>query len=104
MVSSQRSQAYRLAHKPFNLLRFLHCHIGTFLRALSVFTLSHRTHLHFSSSVLSARHLDWHLEVGLAVVFAEAPAEQRSGPQSQIIKQEWLDLCPIYNALSPDLQ
>ncbi|KAJ2928522.1 hypothetical protein H1R20_g8580, partial [Candolleomyces eurysporus] len=49
-------------------------------------------------------HIDWHLEAGLAVVFAEAPAEQRSGPQSQIIKQEWLDLCPIYNALSPDLQ
>ena len=47
---------------------------------------------------------DWHLEAGLAVVFAEAPAEQRSGPQSQIIKQEWLDLCPIYNALAPELQ
>nr|DAA04521.1 TPA_exp: laccase 16 [Coprinopsis cinerea okayama7\ len=49
-------------------------------------------------------HIDWHLEAGLAVVFAEAPDEQRTGPQSQIIKQEWLDLCPIYNALSPDLQ
>ncbi|KAJ2930965.1 hypothetical protein H1R20_g6128, partial [Candolleomyces eurysporus] len=49
-------------------------------------------------------HIDWHLEAGLAVVFAEAPAEQRSGPQSQIIKQEWLDLCPIYNALPPALQ
>jgi iron transport multicopper oxidase len=43
--------------------------------------------------------IDWHLEAGLAVVFAEAPAAQRSGPKSQIIKQEWLDLCPIYKAL-----
>ncbi|KAF6755667.1 laccase 16 [Ephemerocybe angulata] len=47
-------------------------------------------------------HIDWHLEAGLAVVFAEAPAEQRSGPNAQIIKQEWLDLCPIYNALPAD--
>ncbi|CAA7270037.1 unnamed protein product [Cyclocybe aegerita] len=49
-------------------------------------------------------HIDWHLEAGLAVVFAEAPNEQRTGPQSQIIKQEWLDLCPIYNALPAELQ
>ncbi|KAF5360046.1 hypothetical protein D9758_007627 [Tetrapyrgos nigripes] len=49
-------------------------------------------------------HIDWHLVAGLAVVFAEAPTEQRVGPQSQIIKQEWLDLCPIYQALPPELQ
>ncbi|KAF5327070.1 hypothetical protein D9619_004661 [Psilocybe cf. subviscida] len=49
-------------------------------------------------------HIDWHLEAGLAVVFAEAPSAQRSGPQSQIIKQEWLDLCPIYKALPADQQ
>ncbi|KAF8155412.1 laccase 17 [Crassisporium funariophilum] len=49
-------------------------------------------------------HIDWHLEAGLAVVFAEAPTEQRTGPTSQIIKQEWLDLCPIYAALPPDQQ
>ncbi|TEB21723.1 laccase 17 [Coprinellus micaceus] len=49
-------------------------------------------------------HIDWHLEAGLAVVFAEAPAEQRAGPNAQIIKQEWLDLCPIYDALPPELQ
>ncbi|KAF5323276.1 hypothetical protein D9619_013491 [Psilocybe cf. subviscida] len=49
-------------------------------------------------------HIDWHLEAGLAVVFAEAPAAQRSGPKSQIIKQEWLDLCPIYKALPADQQ
>ncbi|KAF9033807.1 laccase 17 [Panaeolus papilionaceus] len=49
-------------------------------------------------------HLDWHLEAGLAVVFAEAPAAQRTGPQSQIIKPEWEALCPIYNALPAALQ
>ncbi|PPQ70228.1 hypothetical protein CVT24_013086 [Panaeolus cyanescens] len=49
-------------------------------------------------------HIDWHLEAGLAVVFAEAPDAQRSGPKSQVIKQSWLDLCPIYKALPPDQQ
>ncbi|THU81232.1 laccase [Dendrothele bispora CBS 962.96] len=49
-------------------------------------------------------HIDWHLVAGLAVVFAEDPEGQRSGPKSQIIKQEWLDLCPIYQALPPELQ
>ncbi|KAG6906633.1 hypothetical protein DXG01_012849 [Tephrocybe rancida] len=49
-------------------------------------------------------HIDWHLEAGLAVVFAEAPSDQRSGPQAQIIKQTWLDLCPIYQALPPSKQ
>ncbi|KAF5360031.1 hypothetical protein D9758_007648 [Tetrapyrgos nigripes] len=49
-------------------------------------------------------HIDWHLVAGLAVVFAEAPNDQRTGPQSQIIKQEWLDLCPTYQALPADLQ
>ncbi|KAG5636788.1 hypothetical protein H0H81_006841 [Sphagnurus paluster] len=49
-------------------------------------------------------HIDWHLEAGLAVVFAEAPNEQRTGPAPQIIKQSWLDLCPIYRALPPALQ
>nr|BAU94254.1 laccase [Pholiota microspora] len=49
-------------------------------------------------------HIDWHLEAGLAVVFAERPLDAISGPQSEIIKQTWLDLCPIYNALPPDQQ
>ncbi|THU81230.1 laccase [Dendrothele bispora CBS 962.96] len=49
-------------------------------------------------------HIDWHLVAGLAVVFAEDPEGQRSGPKSEIIKQEWLDLCPIYQALPPELQ
>ncbi|KAJ7062808.1 laccase [Mycena amicta] len=46
-------------------------------------------------------HIDWHLEAGLAVVFAESPPENREGPQAQIIKQEWLELCPAYHALPP---
>uniref|UniRef100_A0A8H8CKY3 Laccase n=1 Tax=Psilocybe cubensis TaxID=181762 RepID=A0A8H8CKY3_PSICU len=48
--------------------------------------------------------IDWHLEAGLAVVFAERPNDQRVGPQSEIIKQTWLDLCPIYKALPADQQ
>lgn len=49
-------------------------------------------------------HIDWHLEAGLAVVFAEDPPDSRAGNQSQIIKQTWLDLCPIYDALPPNEQ
>ncbi|KAF7352053.1 Multicopper oxidase [Mycena venus] len=44
-------------------------------------------------------HIDWHLEAGLAVVFAEAPAAQRQGPDAQIISPQWLNLCPAYDAL-----
>ncbi|KAF5371834.1 hypothetical protein D9615_009538 [Tricholomella constricta] len=49
-------------------------------------------------------HIDWHLEVGLAVVFGEAPAENVEGPQAQITPQDWLDLCPTYDALRPEFQ
>lgn len=49
-------------------------------------------------------HVDWHLETGLAIVFAEAPEEIASGPQAQIIPQEWNDLCPAYDKLDPELQ
>ncbi|GLB41430.1 putative multicopper oxidase family protein [Lyophyllum shimeji] len=43
-------------------------------------------------------HIDWHLEIGLAVVFAEdmATVAQSNPPQS------WDDLCPTYNAANPD--
>ena len=34
---------------------------------------------------------------GLAVIMAEAPKEQVTGPQSQIISPAWDQLCPIYN-------
>ncbi|KAJ6550230.1 laccase 16 [Mycena capillaripes] len=43
-------------------------------------------------------HIDWHLEAGLAVVFAEAPQEQRTGPDAEVITPQWLDLCPSYYA------
>ncbi|KAJ7140596.1 laccase 17, partial [Mycena crocata] len=49
-------------------------------------------------------HIDWHLEAGLAVVFAEDPNAIRTGPKSNIITPQWLDLCPVYNALPADLQ
>ncbi|KAJ7075749.1 laccase [Mycena belliarum] len=49
-------------------------------------------------------HIDWHLEAGLAVVFAEAPEEQRIGNQSGIITPEWRALCPAYLALPKDKQ
>ncbi|KAG8738525.1 laccase [Ceratobasidium sp. 414] len=49
-------------------------------------------------------HIDWHLEAGLAVVFAEAPEEVRQGAQSVQPNAAWNQLCPKYQALSPDLQ
>ncbi|KAF8074135.1 laccase [Lyophyllum atratum] len=49
-------------------------------------------------------HIDWHLEAGLAVVFSESPNDQRTGPQAEIIKQSWMDLCPTYQALPPAQQ
>ncbi|KAJ1302813.1 hypothetical protein OPQ81_003119 [Rhizoctonia solani] len=49
-------------------------------------------------------HIDWHLEAGLAVVFAEAPNEIRSGTQRVATSSSWDQLCPKYQALSADLQ
>ncbi|KAJ7141362.1 laccase 16 [Mycena epipterygia] len=50
-------------------------------------------------------HIDWHLEAGLAVVFAEAPKDfSGDGPKSGIISQQYLDLCPAYNALPAEMQ
>ncbi|KAF7325605.1 putative Laccase-1 [Mycena kentingensis (nom. inval.)] len=49
-------------------------------------------------------HIDWHLEVGLAVVFGERPAENIAGPQSQIQTAQWKQLCPTYDNLAPELQ
>ncbi|KAJ3865330.1 laccase [Lentinula novae-zelandiae] len=50
-------------------------------------------------------HIDWHLEAGLAVVFAESPSLNLEGsPFSQTTPQDWNDLCPDYNALEPELQ
>ncbi|RDB26212.1 Laccase-1 [Hypsizygus marmoreus] len=49
-------------------------------------------------------HIDWHLEAGLAVVFGEAPADNISGPKSQITPKDWQNLCPSYNKLRPEFQ
>lgn len=49
-------------------------------------------------------HIDMHFEAGLAVVFAEAPTEVVSGPDSVDPGDDWDALCPIYNALPLDEQ
>ncbi|KAG6917344.1 hypothetical protein DXG01_002915 [Tephrocybe rancida] len=44
-------------------------------------------------------HIDWHLELGLAVVFAEdIPNTATKNP----VPQAWKDLCPKYNSLTPE--
>ncbi|KAG8791728.1 hypothetical protein FRC12_008260 [Ceratobasidium sp. 428] len=43
-------------------------------------------------------------QAGLAVVFAEAPNEQRTGPQAIQPSPGWQKLCPAYQALPPDQQ
>ncbi|KAF8076627.1 hypothetical protein FPV67DRAFT_1664884 [Lyophyllum atratum] len=40
-------------------------------------------------------HIDWHLEIGLAVVFAE----DTDTVSIQSKPTAWDDLCPIYDAL-----
>ncbi|KAJ7100468.1 laccase [Mycena epipterygia] len=42
-------------------------------------------------------HIDWHLEIGLAVVFAEDAPTLRK----EKIPAAWDKLCPIYDSLSP---
>ncbi|KAJ7152137.1 laccase [Mycena filopes] len=49
-------------------------------------------------------HIDWHLEAGLAVVFGESPADNISGPKSQIVQPDWSQLCPTYDNLAPEFQ
>ncbi|KAJ6528910.1 Cupredoxin [Mycena capillaripes] len=51
--------------------------------------------------VIRFRAPNW---AGLAVVFAEAPEEQRVGPAEEVITPQWLDLCPAYYAQDPALQ
>ncbi|KAK7026410.1 laccase, multicopper oxidase, benzenediol:oxygen oxidorectuctase [Paramarasmius palmivorus] len=43
-------------------------------------------------------HIDWHLEVGLAVVFAEARDETSQWVE---VPPAWDELCPAYEALAP---
>jgi len=49
-------------------------------------------------------HIDWHLEAGLSVIMGEAPADNVAGPHSQIVTEQWNQLCPSYDALAPELQ
>lgn len=49
-------------------------------------------------------HIDWHLEAGLAIAFAESPEENVQGPHAQITPDDWDQLCPSYDALPPELQ
>ncbi|GJJ10747.1 hypothetical protein Clacol_004974 [Clathrus columnatus] len=49
-------------------------------------------------------HIEWHLEAGLAAVFAEDPSGIRSGPKSVRPDSQWAQLCNIYNKLPPALQ
>ncbi|KAK1229545.1 laccase, multicopper oxidase, benzenediol:oxygen oxidorectuctase [Marasmius sp. AFHP31] len=44
-------------------------------------------------------HIDWHLEVGFAVVFAERVPEWETAIHPP---DAWKDLCPTYAALGPD--
>jgi len=49
-------------------------------------------------------HIDWHLESGLSVIMGEAPEDNVSGPDSQIVTDQWKELCAAYDALPPELQ
>ncbi|KAF8603349.1 Cupredoxin, partial [Ceratobasidium sp. AG-I] len=49
-------------------------------------------------------HIDWHLEEGLAMVFAEAPEAIKSGNQSVRPDKEWEKLCKKYDALPKEMQ
>lgn len=57
--------------------------------------------MHVLSSDPVFSHIDWHLELGFAVVFAE-DATNVAGENP--VPQAWSDLCPTYNALSPSDQ
>ncbi|QRW22763.1 Multicopper oxidase [Rhizoctonia solani] len=48
-----------------------------------------------------AFHIDWHLEEGFAMVFAEAPEAIKQGPNSVPVDQQWRDLCRKYETLPP---
>ncbi|KAL0954253.1 hypothetical protein HGRIS_005381 [Hohenbuehelia grisea] len=39
-------------------------------------------------------HIDWHLDMGLAIILAEDPSAM---PAQQAIPEPWFDLCPMYN-------
>ncbi|KAG2069767.1 laccase [Suillus decipiens] len=45
-------------------------------------------------------HIDWHLDVGFAVVMAESPSVTRTTMNQA--PPGWDELCPAYNALTPE--
>ncbi|KAJ7454639.1 laccase [Mycena galericulata] len=49
-------------------------------------------------------HIDWHLEAGLAVVFAEDTSAQIAGPSKEITPANWEALCPTWEALKTGKQ
>ncbi|KAF8889856.1 Cupredoxin [Infundibulicybe gibba] len=46
-------------------------------------------------------HIVWHKEAGLAIVLLEGADQTRTGVRPT---SAWLNLCPLYDALPPDLQ
>ncbi|KZS91043.1 laccase [Sistotremastrum niveocremeum HHB9708] len=42
-------------------------------------------------------HIDWHLKSGLAIVMAEDPAGEKTGPNSVIVPPAWNNLCTAFN-------
>ncbi|KAG1888632.1 laccase [Suillus subluteus] len=44
-------------------------------------------------------HIDWHLDAGFAVVMAESPSD--TAAHLNTVPQEWHELCPIFDSLSP---
>ncbi|CAE6430093.1 unnamed protein product, partial [Rhizoctonia solani] len=42
-------------------------------------------------------HIDWHLEEGFAMVFAEAPEAVKGGPKSVAVDSQWEKLCGKYD-------
>ncbi|PFH46698.1 multicopper oxidase [Amanita thiersii Skay4041] len=49
-------------------------------------------------------HIDFHLEAGLAIVFAEDIPDQLRGPDSEMVTKGWKNLCPKWNALKSGKQ
>ncbi|KAL5638879.1 hypothetical protein ACGC1H_003291 [Rhizoctonia solani] len=49
-------------------------------------------------------HIDWHLEEGFAMVFAEAPEAIQKGPKSVPVNKQWEGLCKKYSELPAGFQ
>lgn len=58
----------------------------------------------FSTTRLLHCHIDFHLEASLAIVFAEAPEDQISGPDAVETPKDWEALCPNWNSLTTGKQ